>query len=250
MKRLLLLSIAVASLACAQGTDVGRNGAVQVSFATRAVPVTPAAHVTLGANLLSDTLVVGTDTLILDSVEVVLKQVELKRQATPDCVPSGEDDPCEEFAIGPVLVSLPLTVGAAQQFALDNVPAGTYTAMEFDVHKPDDGNPQDQAFIAANPDFARISIRVRGTFNGTAFVYTTDLDVEQKLQLTPALVVQDGASTNITVFVDVRTWFSEGTALLDPATANPGGVNEGAVKENIKNSFRAFEDRDRDGSGD
>jgi hypothetical protein len=35
--------------------------------------------------------------------------------------------------------------------------------------------------------------------------------------------------------------------LVDPNTANKGGQNESVVKENIKTSFKAFEDEDRDG---
>jgi hypothetical protein len=48
--------------------------------------------------------------------------------------------------------------------------------------------------------------------------------------------------------VDVSTWFRSATgALIDPATANKGGLNESEVTENIKDSFKAFEDEDRDG---
>jgi len=38
--------------------------------------------------------------------------------------------------------------------------------------------------------------------------------------------------------------------LIDPATANKGGANENLVKENIKRSMKAFEDKDRDGNED
>ncbi|MDH3495593.1 MAG: hypothetical protein OER21_02415 [Gemmatimonadota bacterium] len=237
--------LAAALAACTEANTPGRNAAVQVSFATQAV--TPPLAASL-AGAVSDTIVTGTDTLILSSVEVVLREIELKRVETPDCVP--DNDLCEKFEAGPVLVSLPLTPGAEQRFGLDSVPAASYREIELDVHKPDDGDPQDQAFIAANPDFAAISIRVRGTFNGQAFEFTSDLDVEQKLPLTPVLVVAQSTSINITVFVDVGTWFLVNAVVVDPASANKGGPNEGVVKENIKNSFRAFEDDDRSGSGD
>jgi hypothetical protein len=34
---------------------------------------------------------------------------------------------------------------------------------------------------------------------------------------------------------------------VDPASANDGGPNENLVRDNIIDSFRAFEDRDEDG---
>lgn len=244
MKRVTSLALLLAvGVACSESNAPGMNAAVQVSFATRGTGV-PAASV---SGLLSDTLVTGTDTLILTSVEVVMREIEMKRVETPDCTGG---DVCEKFDAGPVLVSLPLTPGAQQRFALDSVPTGSYNEIEFDVHKPDDGDPQDQAFIAANPDFADISIRVRGTFNGQTFEYTTDLNVEQELPLVPALSVTQGTSVNVTVFVDVGTWFVVSGSLVDPASANKGGPNESQVGENIKNSFEAFEDPDRNGADD
>jgi hypothetical protein len=238
-----MLGIIALGLACAGVGDPGRNASVQVSFATRAAPVPPLFRASL-AGVLGDTVVVGTDTIVLESVELVLREIEMKRVETPDCVDG--DDACEKFEIGPVLVSLPVTPGAQQVFALDSAPAATYNEIEFDIHKPDDGDPEDQAFVAANPDFAAISIRVRGTFNGTAFEFTTDLDVEQELALVPPLVIADNASTNVTIFVDVATWFVVGGVLVDPA--NPSMSDE--IEQNIKNSIEAFEDPDRSGSGD
>jgi hypothetical protein len=48
--------------------------------------------------------------------------------------------------------------------------------------------------------------------------------------------------------MDITTWFLNGGsgALVDPGTANPGGANENLVKNNIKNSIKAFRDRDDD----
>ncbi len=254
MKRLLIVLTLLAAVACGEsssGVD-GFAANVQVSFATQR-PAPPAASLARVASLAGDTLVVGSDTLILSSAEVVLKEIELKRLEVADCDDAGnvDDDACEEFAAGPVLVSLPLGPGAEERFALV-IPAGTYTEVEFDIHKPDDGNPVDQAFVAANPAFADISIRVQGTFNGTAFVYTSDLNVEQELPLLPPLVITDASSaTNLTILVDVDRWFRTAAgSLIDPATANKDGANEGVVKENIKNSVEAFEDEDRDGDDD
>lgn len=241
MKRLIGIALLLAASGCSGTSTPDMAAAVQVSFATQAAPGLAAAR----SGLTSDTLVTGSDTLVLTSVEVVLRQIELKKAQTSDCETATGSDQCEEFEIGPVLVNLPLTPGAQQQFALDSVPNGTYDRIEFEVHKPDDGDPQDQAFISANPDFASISIRVKGTFNGQAFEFTTELDVEQELALSPQLTVTEGSAVNVTVFVDVGTWFLVNGALVDPTTAN-----QSAIEQSIKDSFKAFEDNDRSGSRD
>jgi hypothetical protein len=241
VKRVLWFGIIAAGLACTGVGDPTRSAEVQVSFATRAAPAPP-----LGASrtaLLSDTVVTGTDTLVLTSVELVLKEIEMKRVETPDCT---GNDLCEEFELGPVLVSLPLTPGAQPAFSLHDAPAATYNEIEFKIHKPDDGDPDDQAFVAQHPDFADISIRVRGTFNGVAFEFTTELDVEQELELAPPLVIAANSSTNVTIFVDVSTWFVVSGALVDPG--DPSVSDE--IENNIKNSIAAFEDPDGTGSHD
>jgi hypothetical protein len=52
------------------------------------------------------------------------------------------------------------------------------------------------------------------------------------------------------VQVDVASWFRDGTRIVNPSTANVGGANERLVASNIKRSFHAFEDHDRDGEDD
>jgi hypothetical protein len=96
------------------------------------------------------------------------------------------------------------------------------------------------------------SIRVEGTFNGTTFVYESDLDVEQEFDLADPIVVTDtAAAVNVTVLLNLNQWFRDGSGnLLDPATGNTGGMNESLIKENIKNSIEAFEDDDHDGHDD
>ena len=241
MKRLIGVALLLAASACNSTSTPDTAAAVQVSFATQAASALAASR----SGLMSDTLVTGSDTLVLTSVEVVLRQIELKKAQTNDCETATGSDQCEEFEIGPVLVNLPLTPGAQQQFAVDSVPNGTYDRIEFEVHKPDDGDPQDQAFIAANPDFASTSIRVRGTFNGRAFEFDTELDVEQELTLAPALTVTEGRTINVTIFVDVGTWFLVNGALVEPTAGN-----QSTIEQSIKDSFKAFEDNDRSGSRD
>ncbi len=182
----------------------------------------------------STVVALGNDTVIVRSAQLVLRKVELKRADVASCDAIMGNGDCEEFETGPVLVSLPLGSALIAQQVAVAVPAGTFSALEFEIHKP--SSSEDAAFIAANPDFANISIRVTGTYSqaGTrsAFTFTSD-----------------GQSLNVTLRADISGWFLNGakTALVDPASANKGQPNESVVANNIQNSFKAFEDDNHDG---
>ena len=83
-------------------------------------------------------------------------------------------------------------------------------------------------------------------------MFTSDLDAEQEIELQPPLTVSAGTGTNVTLRVDVATWFlnAGGKALVDPASANKGQPNEGVVKDRIEASIDAFRDEDHDGHDD
>jgi hypothetical protein len=194
----------------------------------------------------------GTNTLVISQVEMVVEELEIERvEGTVTCADdvSGDSDDCEELELEAFLLDLPLSPGATQVISVP-VDTGSYDEFEITVHKPEAGG-DDDAFLAAHPDFEGVSIRVQGTWNGTPFTYETDLDAEQEIDLVPPLVVTEAGSTDFTLFIDLATWFRAGdSSLIDPSSANVGQPNEGVVKENIKNSFEAFEDEDHDGSDD
>ncbi len=243
-RKFLAIPLLVALAAC--GDSSGPNGGgsafgnVAVSFATQS----GAAGSPMAAAY-APPLISGNSALTLSSVQIVLREVELRRAEVASCV---EEDACEKFATGPVLVSLPLdaNVSTAFEIAIDT---GNYVEVEFEIHKVSGDDPADAAFIQANPAFDDISIRVEGSFNGDAFVFETDLNVKQELALSPTVVVDGTVATiNVTICSAVNVWFLDATgAAIDPATANKGEENENLVKDNIKDSFEAFEDNDLGG---
>ena len=185
--------------ACTEGA--GSRGIAPVSLALSSA-VSAAAQA--GG---SETFTDGTNTLVISSVEVVLRKVELKRADAAEpagCamstsgITASDDGACDddnghgdELQAGPALVDLPLG-GIERTFTAD-VPAGTFDALQFQIHKPSsDGDAADQDFLKAHPDFAGISIRVKGTFNGADFTYTSDLSVGEELRFDPPAVVTAG----------------------------------------------------------
>lgn len=237
--------------ACSNGG--GGAGSLSLSLSARSAPVAsvastgsgPAPAVVAAGD--STVIALGNDTLILRSVAAVLEQVELKRleSASCDSIPTNGD--CEEFESGPVLATFPLGSTNSVAAVTVNAPAGQYDKLEFQIHKTDSTSSKDAAFIAANPDFKDISIRVTGTFNHTPFVFTSDLDASEEIALSPPLDVTAGSAANLTIRMDVSGWFVSNGALVDPTSANKGGQNEGIVKNNIEQSVAAFEDDNHDG---
>ena len=249
-----VLVAAVAALAaCDDGGGPGSGAPLTLSFAVRSgsgqpspalmgVPVTDA----------------DGNAIEIASAELVLREVEFERaEAVADCDSVEGSDDCEKVEEGPFVVALPVDATSPVVVLEAALPAGVWDEVEFDVHKLDDDDPRDVAFVQANPqyaDFFDISIRVTGTWtpaggSPTPFTFETDLNEEQEIEFpAPIEVVEGGPGVNVTFAVDLGLWFRDATGrLIDPASANKGGPNEGLVKENIKRSIEGFEDDDRDG---
>ena len=259
-----LLVASYALTACSDATLPGSAERVSLSFAARGTSTSTSAAA-VGAGQVGR-ITVGSDEIVITKAQLVLKEVELKLarglstcgadSSSSSSSSSGDDrgrgrgsDDCDEVEQGPVLVDLPLTGEAQQRFDV-TVPAGSYRELELELQKPDDDTQRDRDFRAAHPEFARTSVRVEGTYNGRAFVYSARVGAKMELGFSPPIVV-DAAGTNVTVRIDVSTWFrSSSGALIDPQTANAGGANEAAVAANIQRSFEAFGDRDRNGRRD
>lgn len=248
-----ILSLLLLGTACSDGTGPTGSGtaSLSLSLATSAMPSGSAASTTAGA----ETFTLGATTIEFTSVQVVLKSVKLVRASSDDCE-SGDDEPsddsCEALRLGPQLFDVPLTAGAQRILTVD-VPADTYRRLKFHVHKPEnDGNTVDQAFLAANPSFEKVSIRAEGMFNGTPFTFETDLNAVQQITFNPFLVVDAGGPVDLTMFLDLGAWFQDpsGTAFVNPLSALKGGQNENLVEQNIKSTIRVFRDDDQDGDDD
>jgi len=188
--------------------------------------------------------------LIINRVQLVLSELELEQAGIAGC-DGDDDDLCEgeELEFGPMIVDFPVD-GAVVTPVNIEIPAGRYTELEYEIEAPELGESSVSAFLAANPGFQDVSIRVEGTFNGEPFVYVTDLESEVELEFASPIEIGAGGS-NITVNADISRWFVDASGrVINPNTANRGGANESLVENNIKSSFNAFDDDDRDGRDD
>ena len=230
--------LALTSLACDTNVAPLKSN-VQVSFATRGpgTAPAPARAPAVWQAVLNDTLTDSTNAIVITRALMVLSQIELSQAQGAGCATLE----CE-IAVGPVLVDLPLVHGAQLEFAV-TVPVGTYSEVDFEVHKVTMQDPPALRDVMLNR-----SIHVEGTFNGEPFTFESELDAEQELVMSPPVAIADTSATNITIRVALDAWFqsANGGGLLDPRDV----ANRSTIEEAIKVSLQAFKDDDHDGQID
>lgn len=250
--------LACATLAaCADSTNPAAGRPVSVSFSTAPSAGSSMSFSPDAGPSRSVSVVSGANTLVITRAQIVVSRIELER-AGAICASSaaaGDDSPdeheCAELALEPALIDLP--VDATVVGALNvSVPEGSYSSLETKIRPVQTGSSNGRgstAFLAAHPDFAGVSIRVDGTYNGKPFTYIGAPETGFETSFSPPLAVTTSA-VNLTVHVDVSSWFRNAAGLIDPSTANAGGANAAVVSDNIKRSFKAFHDDDRNGRDD
>ena len=254
-----VLGLIIAGAAACSSTGPHPTGRVVFQIATAATG--PA----LGPEAAAVTVNLGTDVVVIDEVQLVARKIRLEKadgcvQEDPESSDDNEgteaddeneadelDEDCPMLKLGPVLLVPPLTDGAQTTFTVD-VPVGTYTELKLQIHRPK--GSKDQAFLAAHPDLEDVSIRVKGTYNGSPFTFETGLTEEEEIDLAPPVVVSAEGPTAFTLLLDVRGWFvnQAGTGLVNPLSS--GEQDRSLIERNIRSSFHAFEDEDQDGLED
>jgi hypothetical protein len=236
----------LAIVACSDATTSGARRALSLSLTTQAQGA-------VADRALGDvTIAVGSSSLVITRAQLVARRIELAPVDASGCAGTevGDDDAsvqdgCAEVEVGPTLLDLPLNASTATSITA-SVPAGTYRGLELRIGPISSGNRQSAEFLAANPDFKNVSVRVEGTFNGNAFVFTSSVDAHVET-LFSAPVTVDASNPNVTVAIDIASWFSNGAGgTLDPSNSE----NASRISANIASSFHAFEDDDHDGHDD
>ena len=225
------LSLFVLSAAAACG------GGNQVSLSVRAGSSTATALARPTSNAL--TLSNGIE---LTRVRIVLDDIKLEKVTGSASGDVEEDD----LRLDPILLDLQgATLDGGVQRVIDApIAAGTYQELKLKIHKPESS----EAGVSADAALADMaaqgaSIVVDGNIDGAAFTFTTAVEAEQKFEGAVTL----GGGSNLTLSVDPTTWFgASSSARLDPRVEG----NRSQIEENIKTSFKAYRDDDRDGRDD
>lgn len=235
-----VLSLGAVS-ACSDATGSNRVP-LSLSFSTKSFGAKPT--VVSPSGFAAD-LVVGTaGDLVLTKAQVVIDGIELSHNDGPNCEGTGEFE-CEDVDQSPQLVDIPLTSGVKTQLTVP-VPEGTYERLDAHIQVQESDDASVATFLAAHPEFKGKSVRVEGTYKGTPFVYTAPIEAQLELRFNPPLVVTS-TSKNITVDVDVASWFKDSAgAALDPSSP----ANASTIGANIRKSFNVFDDDNEDGESD
>jgi hypothetical protein len=236
---------------CSSDSTGSNRHNVQLSVTTRNTAV-------ISANRIAADLVVGpNDELVLQKVQLVFGKLELDRSGAADCVGEIDDEnddrggddhegmngECEEVELDPLLVDVPVD-DALHPVINVPLPEGTFAELEAKLRPAAE---RFTSFNAANPNLAGKSVRVEGTFKGTAFVFTTAVRSRLEMEFDPPLVI-DETTKNATIAIDVRKWFQNPDgSVIDPSTATPGSASLLQIENNIRRSFHAFEDDDERG---
>jgi len=249
----LLLYVVAGASACSDATGSGGRHPLTVSVTSQAQTGGAADRAPTGAALGDITLAIGGSSLVITKAQVVARRIELAPTGASTCAgttESGDDDAdveddCAEVEVGPTLLDIPVDATTKTNITA-SVPPGTYRALEIRIGPITSGNRRSQAFVLAHPEFKNASVRVEGTFNGKAFVFTSPIDTRIETAFSTAVTV-DAANPNVTVAIDLSNWFSDGSGgVLDPSNS----ANAARISANIAGSFRAFEDDDHDGHDD
>jgi len=207
-----------------------------------------AAHSSLSGPV-ADVIVSGTGGSVrITSAQIVLSHIKLTSDAAcatdddendaddandqPDAnetdADNNDEHDCESVRVEPVLVDLPLD-GTTKVILDALVPAGTYTGLRAKLE----------------------DVKVVGVFTdagGTdhAFTFTSHVEGHMSVDFATPVTV-DANTTNLTIDVDVGSWFKDASgAVTDPTNAAKQTVIEKAIRE----SLRAFEDDNHDGDDD
>ncbi|MCB0280750.1 MAG: hypothetical protein KDD94_14670 [Calditrichaeota bacterium] len=147
-----------------------------------------------------------------------------------------------DFDQGPFIVVLDSNLTFAQ-ISSTTVPAGSYHKVSFKIHKPDPGEVvADTAFTTGD----RYSLIVKGKLDTIDFEYKISKTITQQIFIDPILTVNDEGSYNATLFVNTDEWFVDGQNDLDPREP----MDSIKIENNIKASFRAYKDNNKDGIED
>lgn len=178
----------------------------------------------------------STDQIIITEAKALISEIEFEQE------PSGTE---HEVHIAPVVVNFNVT-GGLTPLVTGKLPAGNFNKVKFKIHKPEDNDVvSDPDFMTGSSGNERFSFIVKGTFNGTPFVYKSRKSSSIVINLNRSITASDNA-VNVTVLFNKNFWFKNGSSLIDPSSGS-----DDQIDDNIRTSFRnGFKDDNHDGHDD
>jgi hypothetical protein len=147
---------------------------------------------------------------------------------------------------GPFVINFALN-GSLTELLTGYIVRDKYTKAKFQIHKPGESETvSDPEFKEGTAESQRFSFIIKGTYNGTSFVYKSKKTMDLTINMNKVINV-NLKKQNITISLNETGWFKNGTAELNPNEPN----NAVLIDNNIANSFKvAFLDDNKDGTPD
>ena len=166
----------------------GGSAQVNLNLASRATAGANASAAALAVSSpVAGTFSDGSNTLVIDRVQLVLREIELKRaDRDVTCTASWPTTMTVKARGRPRAARRAARARAARPEPSSHGPAGDLREVEFEIHKPSD-DERGRRVRAANPDFADVSVRVKVRTTGTSSS-TPAISGEEGIELSPPLV--------------------------------------------------------------
>jgi hypothetical protein len=191
----------------------------------------------------------ATAALTFSRLYLVVKQLELKKAPVVDTsgtsgTPATPKE-VREIEVGPFVLQIDLTSTAIQVAVPDvQIDPGTYSGVEFEIHKVRSGETLNYTPTASQPDLVGKSMALEVSCVGKPFIFST-MEVEAEYE-SPITIGPDAAK-NITISFATSTWLDgPGGTTLDPCAV----ADEAQIFANVRNSIQAFGDDNHDGEQD
>ncbi len=184
-----------------------------------------------------DESVMASSYPVITTAKALITEIELETE------PSGTS---HGIRISPVVIYFN-TSGQLITVTAGNLPIGSFNKIKLKIHKPEDTEAiPDPEFREGTSGNQRYSFIIKGTYNGSSFVYKSRKSASLIINLNTPINTGNG-SKNITLLVNPSLWFLNNGTVLDPTNSN----NDDLIDDNLKNSFkRAFRDDNKDGLPD
>lgn len=253
----LVVALGVAALGCGD-SGTGPEPAVPLSISTALTQVVspasvgpaeaPGVSASVGASpgpRRTITAVDGAgDTLTVQAAMVLVENMQLHRRGSGDC---GSGDACVATDVDRLLLELPTdtTQDVRSVGLVGQIDADVYDEVRYELGLV---QASDTAAVDSFPELEGSSMLVKGSFNGTPFTFTSDLETSVAVTLSPVLDVTDSpTATNVTMSAPVPQWFiGPDNTFMDPTSPS----NAEAISQAVAESFTAFPDADADGEPD
>jgi hypothetical protein len=173
----------------------------------------------------------------ITEAKALITNVEFEKES------NGKD---ELHQRGPLVCRFNLN-SAVKEMGTQYIIRNNYTKIKFQIHKPDENETiPDPEFKEGTGTNQRYSFIIKGTYNGSSFVYKSKQSANIVLNFSSVENI-NLKTANITVLFNKLGWFKNGNTGLNPNDP----LNESIIDNNIKNSFKkVFRDDNKDGVPD